>query len=171
MEQAFVQVYTGEGKGKTTAALGLAVRATCSGMKVIMLQFLKGVDYSELKAPQCLPNFTIEQHGGGCLVGKEAAREDRVLAATGLARLGQVVSSGEYGMVIADELNVALSMNLFQTDEVLEVIGTRNPHTELIITGRYAPREIIDLADLVTVMTEVKHYYHNGVMAREGIEK
>ena len=171
MEQAFVQVYTGNGKGKTTAALGLALRASCGGLKVIMLQFMKGMEYAELKAPQLLQNFTIEQHGGACLVGKQPEDDDCRMARNGLERLGQALSSGEYDVVIADELNVALSMGLLEVRDVLDVISRRNQRTELVITGRYAPPEIINIADLVTVMTEVKHYYHQGVQARDGIEK
>lgn len=171
MEKGFIQVYTGNGKGKTTAALGLALRAVCSGRQVIMVQFMKGMDYAELKAPEYLELFTIEQYGADCLVGKEPLERDYDFAQKGLERLKQVLSSGAYDVVIADELNVTLSMGLIKIKDVLQAIQSRSPGTELVITGRYAPREIVDLADLVTVMTEVKHYYHSGVEAREGIER
>ena len=171
MEKGYIQVYTGNGKGKTTAALGLALRALCAGKKVFMLQFLKGMPYSELKAQELLEGLTIEQHGGQCFVGKDPSPEDYRLAEQGLGRLEEVLSSRAHDVVIADELNVALSLGLLKTEDVLPVLKRRGEGTELVITGRYAPGEIIDLADLVTVMTEVKHYYHRGVEARTGIEK
>ena len=171
MDKGYIQVYTGNGKGKTTAALGLALRAVCAGKKVFMLQFLKGMPYSELKAQAMLGGLSIEQYGGTCFVGKDPSEEDYRLAEQGLRRLEEVLSSRAHDVVIADELNIALSLGLLDIKDVLPVLKRRGEGTELIITGRYAPGEIIDLADLVTVMTEVKHYYHRGVEAREGIEK
>ncbi len=171
MKQGYVQVYTGNGKGKTTAAFGLALRAVCAGKKVIILQFVKGMKYSELKATEFLPRLTIEQHGGGCFITHEPSPEDVALARVGLERLRDAASSGEYDVVIADELNIALHYNLFSVAEALDVIRARSAHTELIITGRYARPEIIDIADLVTEMTEVKHYYKQGIASREGIER
>lgn len=170
MEKGYVHVYTGNGKGKTTAALGLALRSICAGKKVFILQFLKGMPYSELKAQTMLDNLTIEQFGGKCFVGKDPSEEDYLFAGQGLKRLEEVLSSQAHDLVIADELNVALNLGLLKTADVLRVLKLRGAGTELVITGRYAPREMIDLADLVTVMTEVKHYYHQGVEARLGIE-
>lgn len=171
MEKGYVQVYTGEGKGKTTASMGLALRAVCAGKKVIMLQFTKGIDYSELKAPKLLPGFELEQYGRDCFIFNNPTQEDINAAVSGLNRLREVLTSGEYDVVIADEMNIALYYKLFSVEEVLELMKERTPSTEFVITGRNAPQEIIDAADLVTYMKEVKHYYEDGVEARKGIEK
>ena len=170
MEKGYVQVYTGNGKGKTTAAMGLALRAVCAGKKVIMIQFIKGMDYSELRAPELLPGFEIEQYGRDCFIFNTPEQEDINCAADGLKRLRYVTGSGEYDVVIADEINVALFHKLFSVSEVLDLIINRAEGTELILTGRNAAQEIIDAADLVTEMVEVKHYYNMGVDSRAGIE-
>ena len=165
-----VQVYTGNGKGKTTSAIGQAIRAVGHGFKVIMLQFMKGkINYGELKATQ--PNFIIEQWGRPDFVNKSAPdKVDIELAQKGLARAKEVIMSGKYDMVILDEINVALDFGLIPLDEVIELIKTKPKQVELILTGRYAPKEIIELADLVTEMRELKHHYQKGIQAREGIE-
>ena len=171
MEKGYVQVYTGNGKGKTTATMGLALRAVCAGRRVIVIQFIKGMAYSELRAPEFLPGFEIEQHGRECFINRNPEQEDIDCALKGLKRLRDVVTSGEYDVVIADEINIALHYKLFSVSDVLELIKGRDAGTEFILTGRKAPQEIIDAADLVTEMVEVKHYYNNGVAARVGIER
>ena len=170
--QGLVQVYTGNGKGKTTASIGLAVRSAGKGHRVIMIQFMKGkINYGELKGLSQLEGASIEQYGRPDFVDKaNPAQVDIDWAVQGLARAKEVVSSGEYDLVILDELNIALDYKLVPLQEVLEMIKGRPSHVELVLTGRYAPPEIIDLADLLTVMTEVKHPYMKGVDAREGIE-
>ncbi|MDR1322557.1 MAG: cob(I)yrinic acid a,c-diamide adenosyltransferase [Gracilibacteraceae bacterium] len=170
MIKGYVQVYTGDGKGKTTAAMGLALRAVCAGKKVIMIQFIKGMAYSELRAPEFLPGFRIEQHGRDCFINRAPEQADIDCAVKGLARLREAASSGEYDVVIADEINIALYYKLFSVRDALDILNSRAEGTELILTGRRAPREIIDAADLVTEMKEVRHYYNEGVLAREGIE-
>ncbi|MFH0903517.1 MAG: cob(I)yrinic acid a,c-diamide adenosyltransferase [Pseudomonadota bacterium] len=167
-----VQVYTGTGKGKTTAALGLVLRAVGKGQRALVIQFMKGqTRYGEIEAIGALAGATIEQYGRPDFVDRRnPAAIDRELAEQGLARARLAVSSGEYDLVVLDELNVALDYGLVREPEALEVISSRQAHVEVVVTGRSAPASIIDLADLVTVMAEVKHPYAKGVPAREGIE-
>ena len=167
-----VQVYTGNGKGKTTAALGLALRAVGHGKRVFMLQFMKGSpDYGEVQAARLLPGFTLVQSGLPTFVNKAApSSEDLRLAAAGLARARQEIAAGGWDMVILDEINVAVDYGLLQVEDVIGLIAARPPAMELVLTGRYAPDRIVALADLVTEVRLVKHPYYRGVGAREGIE-
>ncbi|KEI77976.1 cobinamide adenolsyltransferase [Clostridium botulinum A2 117] len=169
-EKGYIQVYTGNGKGKTTAALGISLRAICSGKKVFFGQFTKGMKYSELKAPTILPNFTMEQFGRDKFIFGNPEEEDIELAKEGLKKIEKILTSGDYDLVVMDEVNIALYYGLFTVEEVIEVIDKRNPKVEVILTGRYAKEEIIEKADLVTEMKEIKHYYEKGVPARVGIE-
>lgn len=166
----FVHVYTGNGKGKTSAALGLALRALGYGMKVYIAQFLKGMDYGELHSLKRFENVTLERFGRPRFIHGKPDEEDVKLAMEGLKRCREVVSSGEYDIVIMDEANIAVFLGLISVKDLLEVIAKRHERTEVIITGRYAPKELIDVADLVTEMVEIKHYYSKGVQARKGIE-
>ncbi len=170
MDKGYIHVYTGNGKGKTTAALGLALRAICAGKKVFIGQFIKGMEYSELKSVDYLPNLVIEQFGRDCFIYKDPEEEDFRLAKAGLDKCRNILKEGNYDIVILDELNIAIYYNLFTVEEAIEAIKERAPHMEVIITGRYAEEEIIQIADLVTEMEEIKHYYNNGVEARKGIE-
>lgn len=172
LEQGLVQVYTGNGKGKTSAAFGLALRAIGRGLKVYVVQFIKGgFDYGELYIVDKLPNFKLKAFGRGEFVTeKPPGKEDVELAQEALALAEQVVKSGEYDIVILDEINVAMNLKLINLDEVLELVKNKPTHVELILTGRYAPKEIIKAADLVTEMKEVKHPFNNGYEARKGIE-
>lgn len=170
MEKSYVHVYTGNGKGKTTASIGLSVRAALAGKKVFFGQFVKGMDYSELKLVDYLPNFEIQQFGRDCFIYNDPTKEDRQAANKGLEICKEALENGKYDLVVLDELNIALYYKLFSIEEVIEIIENRDDSVEVIITGRYAPKEIIDLADLVTEMKEIKHYYTEGVIARKGIE-
>lgn len=173
LKKGCIQVYTGNGKGKTTAALGLALRAVGHGYKVFMLQFMKGSkEYGELQAAEkYLPNFIIMQSGLETFVSKEnPSKTDIELARKGLDIAQKVVSEGHYDLVILDEINVALDFKLFPLEDVLSIIKSKPGHVELILTGRYAPREILETADLVSEVTLVNHPYYHGVEAREGIE-
>jgi cob(I)alamin adenosyltransferase len=167
-----VQVYTGAGKGKTTAALGLALRALGHGFSVYLIQFMKGdPDYGELRAIEKLTNFTFKQCGRPNFVDREhPAEEDVRLAQEGLAHAREVVLSGQYDLVILDEINVALDFGLISVADVLALIREKPRQVELVFTGRHAPQEVIEAADLVTEMKEVKHYYRQGGKARDGIE-
>ncbi len=170
MNKGYVQVYTGNGKGKTTAAFGLALRAVCAGKKVFIGQFVKGMQYSELKVVEYLPDLEIEQFGRGCFIYDQPAAEDIKLARKGLERCQAILKEGRYDVVILDEINIAMYFKLFSVEAVLDLLTNRASHTEVVLTGRYAPEEIINAADLVTEMKEIKHYYTVGVEAREGIE-
>jgi len=171
VERGYIHVYTGNGKGKTTAALGISLRCVCAGKRVFFGQFIKDWEYSELRAEEILPNFEIVQFGCGCFIDRDPEEEDRRAAREGLARCDQALQSGEYDLVVLDEVNVALFYDLFEATDVIEVLKRRNPRVEVVLTGRYAPQEIIDAADLVTEMKEVKHYFNEGVGARMGIER
>ncbi len=167
-----VQVYTGDGKGKTTAALGLAVRAVGHGLSVYMLQFMKGSsNYGELTTAGKLPGFTIEQSGRDEFVDRKSpAQVDIDLAARGLAKARAAVTGGDYDIVILDEINVALDFGLIGLDDVLSLIENRPAHVELILTGRSAHPEVVRAADLVSEVLNIRHHYDAGVEAREGIE-
>ena len=171
MNKGYVQVYTGNGKGKTTAALGLAMRAAGAGFKVFIGQFVKGMDYSELHSFAKLSDqITLRQYGRRCFIYEEPEMDDVLVARQGLEEIRQAVASGEYQLVVMDEANIATHYRLFSVDELLEVIDSKPEHVELVITGRCVDDRIIGRADLVTEMREVKHYYTQGVLARVGIE-
>ena len=169
-DYALIQVYTGNGKGKTTAALGLAVRAGGAGLKVYIGQFVKGKNYSELNALKKIKNIKIEQFGRGCFIKREPNKKDIELARIGLERARKIISIGIYDMVILDEINVALRLKLLKLEDVISLIKNTPQKTELVLTGRWAPPEILKIADLVSEIREVKHYYKKGVVARKGIE-
>jgi cob(I)alamin adenosyltransferase len=170
MEKGYIHVYTGNGKGKTTAAFGLAVRALLSGKKVFIGQFVKDMKYNETKLVEHFDNIEIKQLGRGCFITKDLEEEDVKYAYMGLEECSQKLSSGEYDLVILDEIFIALYFKLLDVKDVLEVLENKAINTEVVLTGRYAPQEIIDIADLVTEMVEVKHYYTQGVLSRDGID-
>lgn len=172
-KRGMVHIYTGNGKGKTTAALGLALRAIGHGFKVFMLQFMKGSkNYGEIiAAEKYLPAFTIVQSGLETFVDKEnPSREDLDLARQGLDLAKKVVSENQYDMVILDEINVALDFKLIPLAEVVELVKNRPPEMELVLTGRYVPQEILELGDVVSEVNLINHPYYHGCEAREGIE-
>ena len=169
--KGYIQVYTGNGKGKTTAALGLALRAAGAGKKVFFAQFIKGKPYSEIEAVRkFVPDITIEQYGLGCFIVEKPTEADIRAARDGLADVTKILESGQFDVVVLDEATIALYYRLFSIEEFLKVLKNKNPGTEVVVTGRYAPQELIELADLVTEMKEVKHYYTKGIEARKGIE-
>jgi cob(I)alamin adenosyltransferase len=167
-----IQVYTGDGKGKTTCALGLAFRAVGQGLRVFIVQFLKGRDTGELKAaPRLAPEFTIRAFGRPGLVNlKNPAPDDLALARQALDLATGVIAAGDHDLVVLDEINVALAYDLVPLAEVLENLKKRPPHVEVVLTGRSAPQEILDAADLVTEMRPLKHYWQVDLPARRGIE-
>ncbi|KPK70719.1 cob(I)yrinic acid a,c-diamide adenosyltransferase [candidate division WOR_3 bacterium SM23_60] len=167
-----IQIYTGNGKGKTTAALGLALRAVGHGLKVIMIQFMKGrINYGELEAAKSLPGFTIEQYGRPDFVNPEQPdKEDVRLAQEGLQRAQEVLKSGAYDIVILDEIIVAVSFGLITVREVIDLIKRAAADTELILTGRYMPPELGQYADLISEIRETKHYFQKGTKSRPGID-
>ena len=168
-----VEIYTGDGKGKTTAALGLAFRALGHGIRTYIGQFMKGYSYGEVKALKFVkPYIKIEKYGkkGFIHVKKEPEREDIELARKGLEKAKKALYSGKYGIVILDEAITALFFNLLKIDDLIDFIRNKPKEIELVLTGRYAPQRLIEEADLVTEMKEIKHPYRKGVKARKGIE-
>jgi cob(I)alamin adenosyltransferase len=172
MREGKLQVYTGDGKGKTTAALGLALRAVGAGFTVYLAQFVKGSAYSELKALKRLSDaVTVRQYGRGFFMGREPDNADRAAAREGLREVREVMGSGTHDLVILDEAAIATRYHLFSVEELIAAVRARADHVEVVITGRRADPRLVEAADLVTEMREVKHYYRAGVTARFGIEK
>ena len=170
--KGYIQVYTGNGKGKTTAALGLSVRAAGAGLKVFIVQFLKMGDYSEIKAFERFSDLiTIEQYGLGRFVRGKPLPEDIEAGRKGFKRIKAIIEAGEQDVLVIEEGNVAVAFGLFSVQELLDAIEKKPENMEIIITGRGAAPELIERADLVTEMKEIKHYYQQGVKARIGIEK
>jgi len=169
--KGYIHVYTGDGKGKTTSSLGLAMRAAGAENRVAIIQFMKGRRYSEIDTAELIPGIEIFQHGRDEFVSKEDPEQiDIDLARKGFEHAREIVNGGEYDMVILDEINVALDFKLLPIDEVMELIRNRPVHVEMVLTGRNAPAQIMEEADLITEMREVKHFYQQGVEARKGIE-
>lgn len=170
--KGYVQVYTGNGKGKTTASLGLSLRAAGAGLKVFIAQFLKQGDYSEIRALERFSDLIrVEQYGLGRFIKGKPTAEEIQAAHKGLQEVKEAMLSGEYDVIIVEEGNVAVSCGLFEMQKLLELISQKPDGLELVITGRGAAPEVIEQADLVTEMKEIKHYYQEGVAARVGIEK
>jgi len=169
--KAYIHVYTGNGKGKTTAAFGLALRAAGAGMKVFIGQFVKGKTYNEnIAIARYLKNITVQQFGLGCFIVNNPTDDDIRTAGKGLDKMSKIIEAGEHDLVILDEVNIALYYKLIDVNQLIEIMRSKPDHVELVLTGRYAPQEIIDISDLVTEMKEVKHYYQQGIEARKGIE-
>lgn len=168
--KSYLHVYTGNGKGKTTAAFGVALRSLLCGRKVYVGQFIKDMKYSETALVAYFSNITIEQLGQGCFINRAPSIEDKTLANCGLRRVEKILNEGTYDLVILDELTIALYFKLVDLEDILRILEHRKENVEVIITGRYAPKALVDIADLVTEMMEVKHYYEKGVLSRKGID-
>jgi cob(I)alamin adenosyltransferase len=169
-EKGYIHLYTGNGKGKTTAALGLAIRAAGAGKKVFIAQFVKGMPYAEHKALKRFPEIEVKQYGLDCFIEKEPTREDIMAAQTGLNEVSEIVQKNACDVLILDEVCIALHYELFELNEIINLLHEKPESMEIILTGRYAPKELMDKADLVTEMKEIKHYFNMGIQAREGIE-
>jgi len=172
LDKGLVQVYTGEGKGKTTAALGQALRAIGRGLRVYMAQLLKGQETGELLSAKKLePYLTIHQFGSGLfIVGRDPNPEELAMAKAAWAEICRIVGSGEHDIVILDEISHAVQLGLIECGQVLQLLVQKPGYVELILTGRDMPEELIDAADLVTEMVALKHPYDRGVAVRKGIE-
>lgn len=172
LKRGYIQVYTGHGKGKTTAAIGLAVRALGAGLRVFMVQFMKNYPYSELNILSALNNFTLQRFGNDDFVLAKESPSPELLAEIkqGMRSVKDAFLSNRFDMIILDEICVANYFKLMRAEEVIELIQNKPAHVELILTGRYCSEEIIELADLVTTMQETRHYYQKGIPARKGIE-
>ena len=160
-DKGYIQIYTGNGKGKTTCALGLSLRAICNGYSVFFGQFLV----------ESLQNFTIRQYGTANFVFNNPSEKDIQMAKEGLSDIKMEMLTNNYDIIVMDEVNIAIHKNLITVDDVIDVLNLRPENTEIILTGRYAHEKLIAIADLVTEMKEIKHYYTQGVMSRAGIER
>ncbi len=170
--KGYIHVYTGNGKGKTTAALGLAIRAVGAGKKVFIGQFLKSGDYSEMNTLKKMADqILVEHYGLGHFVKGCPSSEDIEAGRKGYTRVTQVLEKGEHDLVILDEGNIAVKYGLFSEQEMLDLLEKKPDHVEIVITGRGATQRVMDKADLVVEMKAIKHYFQAGVNARVGIEK
>jgi len=170
--KGYIQVYTGNGKGKTTAALGLAIRAAGAGLKVFIAQFIKMGEYSEIKALKRFKDLIkVEQFGSGRFIKGKPSASDIEAARKGVEKVKAVFTSGQHNVIIMEEANVAAGLGLLSVDDILKIMDEKPKDVELVITGRGADSRIIEKADLVTEMKEIKHYFQKGVKARIGIEK
>lgn len=166
-----IQIYTGNGKGKTTAAIGLALRSLGRGRRVVLLQFLKRKETGEMSGLARFENCSIQRFGREDFITEETINElDRQLAEDGCSRAEEILRDKSADLVILDEINVALHLKLIEIARVADMIAACPPEIELVLTGRDSPREIISLADYVSEIKEIKHPYRNGITAREGIE-
>ena len=173
MRKGLIIIHTGNGKGKTTAALGLAFRAVGNGFKVCMIQFIKGTwEYGELEAAKKFDNFKILPMGKGFVnLGSDKPDPEDIKAANEAFKKGrEVIMSGNYDMVILDEINYAISYKLIDVKDVVILLKNKPDNVHVVLTGRNAHEKIIEIADLVTEMREIKHPYKKGIKAQKGIE-
>lgn len=173
LKKGYIHIYTGNGKGKTTAALGLALRAAGSGLKTFITMFMKDFPYGETKSIRHLSDWIrLEQYGNDAFVFRKQlpGKKDIKAAQQALKKTREAMFSADYDIVILDEVCVAIHYALLKTQEVLFLLKAKPEPIELILTGRYCPPELIEEADLVTEMQEIKHYYRKGAVARKGIE-
>ena len=172
MTKGCVHILTGDGKGKTTAAIGLALIAVSSGLKVFFAQFVKKGEYSEINAFRRLGDqITVEQFGLARFTDTESNPEDILAAQNGLSRVRTIMAENRYDMMVLDEITLAIKFGLIAENDLMELIVNKSHSLELIITGRYASPRVIEIADMVTEMKALKHYYQKGVKARVGIDK
>ena len=171
LKKGLIHIYTGNGKGKTTAAIGLGIRATGNDLKVYMVQFMKGRRYSEIDALEIIPNFTVFQSGRDEFVSKENPEQiDIDLASKGFEHAKKIINAGKHDLVILDEINVAIDFNLIPLENVMKLLEEKPENVEVVMTGRYADPEIVRQADLVSEILEIKHPYNEGVKSRKGID-
>lgn len=170
IRRGYIQLYTGNGKGKTTAAIGLSIRAAGAGLMVFIAQFVKGMHYSELDILKKVPLIEVKQYGRDCFIKHRPDENDIIAARLGLKEVADIIFENKTDILILDEVCVALHYHLFEMYELKRLLDRKPESMEIILTGRYAPDELTKMCDLVTDMTEIKHYYQNGIQAREGIE-
>lgn len=173
LDKGYIQIYTGNGKGKTTAAIGQAIRAAGNGYKSLIIQFMKEYPYSELISLKKFEEYIeVEQYGGDDFVYKKElpSREEKEKAQRGIKRAVEEFAEDNFDVIILDEIIVSIYFKLVELQDVINIVKSKLSRKELILTGRYCPQEIIDLADLVTEMKEVKHYYQKGITSRKGFE-
>ena len=168
--EGLVQIYTGDGKGKTTAAFGLALRAAGSGLKVYIYQFMKAKPCGEIRMARKIPGITLDNCGRGCFIKGKPGQKDIESASRGLECVKKIVMSGKYDLVVLDEINVAAAIGLVKERDIVGLIGAKPRHVELVLTGRSCPAAIMKRADLITEMKEIRHPFRRGIIARCGIE-
>ncbi|MFW5793291.1 MAG: cob(I)yrinic acid a,c-diamide adenosyltransferase [Bacteroidota bacterium] len=168
--RAYVHLYTGNGKGKTTAAIGLAVRAVGAKKKVFIAQFVKGMKYSEIKALKKFSEIKVQQYGLDCFIVNEPSQKDIDAAVKGFQAAKDIIENNKADLVILDEICIAIYYHLLDINDIISLIENKPKEMEIVMTGRYAPQELIDASDLVTEMTEIKHYFNEGIVGRIGIE-
>ncbi|MDD2637065.1 MAG: cob(I)yrinic acid a,c-diamide adenosyltransferase [Bacteroidales bacterium] len=168
--KGMVHFYTGNGKGKTTAALGLSLRSAGLNKRIFIAQFVKGMHYAELDAIKKHKNIKLKQFGRDCFIENKPTEKDILAAKEGLKEVEKITKSNQYDLVVLDEIFIALHYNLISHEEVVEIITTKNQNVELVLTGRNAPESLYNFADLITEMKEIKHYFNKGIEARPGIE-
>lgn len=171
LEKGFIHIYTGNGKGKTTAAIGLGIRATGEGLKVYMIQFMKGRRYSEIDAIENIKDFTVIQFGRDEFVSKKNPEQiDIDLARKGFEHAKEIIKNGEHDLIILDEINVAVDFKLIPLKDVLKLMDEKPEKVELVLTGRYSHPDMVKQADIVSEILEIKHPYQNGIQSRKGID-
>lgn len=173
LSQGYIQVYTGNGKGKTTAAIGQAIRALGAGLRVCMIQFMKDYHYSELNILEKLSDqFSLYRYGNDRFVFKKEKPTAALLSEMqkGVQHAHKIIQSGVYDVVILDEICVSVYFQLIEENAVIELLKSKPGPVELILTGRYCSPSVLERADLITTMNEDRHYYQKGVLARKGIE-
>jgi cob(I)alamin adenosyltransferase len=172
MKKGYIQVYTGNGKGKTTAALGLSLRAAGAGLRVFIAQFIKKRRCSEhnIIRERFSDLITVKQFGEGLILKRATTQSDITAAQKGLVEVRKAIESNEYDIVVLDEVNVAVHCHLISLADLLDIMEKKPEGVELVITGRYADEKVIDKADLVTEMKEIKHYRKKEIKARRGVE-
>jgi cob(I)alamin adenosyltransferase len=171
MRKGYIQIYTGSGKGKTTAALGLALRSAGAGHKVFFAQFVKKTKCSEHKALERFSDLvTLVQFGTGFIRGGKITKAQIAAAKRGIEDAKKAVFSSSYDVVVLDEINIAVHYGLVDVEDVLDLLESKPSHVEVLLTGRYADERIAEKADLITEMKEIRHYMHKGITARKGIE-
>ena len=170
LDKGYVQVYTGNGKGKTTAAMGVAARCALSGGRVYIAQFLKGQECGETHLPEKIDGIELCQFGSESFICGEPADNDIKMALEGMDSARKAMNSGKYDIIVLDEINCCMALGMIEPEKVADMIDSKPENVELILTGRGCPDEIMEKADLVTEMREVKHYFTEGIEARKGIE-
>jgi len=170
MKNGYIQVYTGDGKGKTTAALGLAIRSAGAGLKVFIGQFIKRGIASEHTALKRFENEIIVKQYGTGFVKENITEKAKAAAVRGLNEIKHIIHYGDFDVIILDEINVAIHKGLIDINDVMDILRSKPQRIEIVLTGRNCPQKIVKLANLVTEMKEAKHYYKKGVKARRGIE-
>ena len=170
LNKGYIHLYTGNGKGKTTAAFGLSIRAVGAGKSVFIAQFVKGMHYSELDTFKLIPEIKLKQYGLDCFIKNKPSQKDIDAAQIGFNEIATIIATNSTDLLILDEVCIALYYHLFDEEALLNLLKSKPEEMEIVLTGRYASKALYEVADLITEMKEIKHYYNDGVEARKGVE-